>query len=45
MPPASKNQAVDPEQQRNNRRLGWALAVVVVVIFVGFIAKSAWLGM
>ncbi len=32
-----------PEQRRANLRLGWALAVVAVAIFVGFIAKMAFL--
>jgi len=34
-----------PEQKRNNRRMGWTLASIAVVIFIGFMAKSALLGM
>lgn len=34
-----------PEQRENNRRMGRVLAVVAVVIFVGFIVKSAVFGM
>jgi hypothetical protein len=32
------------EQRRNNLRLAWALASVAVLLFVGFIVKSAWFG-
>jgi hypothetical protein len=32
------------EQRRNNLRLALALASVAVLLFVGFIAKSAWFG-
>ena len=34
-----------PEQQKNNRRLAWTLASIAVVIFIGFMVKSALLGM
>ena len=34
-----------PEQQKSNRRLGLILGAIAVAIFVGFIAKSALLGM
>ena len=34
-----------PEQQKSNRRLGLILGGVAVVIFIGFIAKSALVGM
>jgi hypothetical protein len=34
-----------PEQKKNNRRMGWMLASIAVVIFVGFLAKSILLGM
>ena len=34
-----------PEQKRSNRRLGFVLGAIALAIFVGFIAKSAWLGM
>ena len=34
-----------PEQKKNNRRMGWTLASIAVVIFIGFMAKSAVLGM
>ncbi len=30
-----------PEQKRSNRRLGWILASVALVLFFGFIAKGA----
>ena len=33
-----------PEQKKNNRRMGWTLASIAVVIFIGFMAKSALLG-
>jgi uncharacterized membrane protein (DUF485 family) len=32
------------EQKKQNRRLGWILASVVLVFFVGFMAKSVFLG-
>ena len=38
-------QAMTPEQKRTNRRMGWTLASIAVVIFVGFMVKSALLGM
>jgi hypothetical protein len=34
-----------PEQKKSNLRLGLILASIAVVIFVGFIVKSAVLGM
>ena len=34
-----------PEQRKSNQRLGWILGVIAIVIFVGFIAKSALIGM
>lgn len=34
-----------PEKKKSNQRLGWILGVVAIVIFVGFIAKSALIGM
>jgi len=33
-----------PEQRRNNVRLALVLASVAVLLFVGFIAKSAFFG-
>ena len=33
-----------PEQQKSNRRLAWTLGSIAVLIFIGFMAKSAWLG-
>jgi hypothetical protein len=36
---------VTPEQQRSNRRLGWILASVALVLFVGFIVKAALFGL
>jgi hypothetical protein len=33
-----------PEQKKNNRRLGLILATVVLVFFVGFMARSMLLG-
>jgi hypothetical protein len=33
-----------PEQQKNNRRLAWALGAIALFIFVGFMVKSALLG-
>jgi uncharacterized membrane protein (DUF485 family) len=32
------------EQKKQNRRLGWILASVVFVFFVGFMAKLVFLG-
>jgi uncharacterized membrane protein (DUF485 family) len=32
------------EQKKQNRRLGWILASVVLVFFVGFMAKLVFLG-
>jgi hypothetical protein len=34
-----------PEQKKSNLRLGLILASIAVVIFIGFIVKSALLGM
>jgi hypothetical protein len=34
-----------PEQKKNNRRMGWTLASIAVVIFIAFMAKSALIGM
>ena len=34
-----------PEQKKSNQRLGQALGVVAVLIFVGFIARSVLLSM
>ena len=34
-----------PEQKKSNQRLGLALGAIAVLIFVGFIAKSALVGM
>ena len=34
-----------PEQKKSNRRLGLILGAMAVVIFVGFIVKSALIGM
>ena len=34
-----------PEQKKANQRLGLILGVIAVVIFVGFIVKSAIVGM
>jgi hypothetical protein len=36
---------VTPEQKKSNQRLGLALGAIAVLIFVGFIAKSALVGM
>jgi hypothetical protein len=33
-----------PEQKKNNLRLGLILASVAVVLFIGFMAKSALFG-
>jgi hypothetical protein len=34
-----------PEQKKNNRRLGWILASVAIVFFIGFMAKAALFGL
>jgi hypothetical protein len=34
-----------PEQKKSNLRLGLILGSIALVIFIGFIAKSAWIGM
>jgi hypothetical protein len=36
---------ITPEQRRSNLRLGLILGAIAVVIFVGFIVKSAVFGM
>ena len=36
--------ALTPEQKKNNLRLGLILASVAVALFVGFMVKSAFLG-
>jgi hypothetical protein len=33
-----------PEQKRNNRRMGLALASIALLFFIGFIVRMAWLG-
>jgi hypothetical protein len=33
-----------PEQQKNNRRLGWILASVALVFFAGFMARMLLVG-
>lgn len=33
-----------PEQKKDNRRLGWILASVAIVFFIGFMAKAALFG-
>ena len=38
------NSAMTPEQKKSNRRLALALASVALVLFVGFMVKSALLG-
>ncbi|CAN5685651.1 hypothetical protein BH11PSE8_BH11PSE8_34520 [soil metagenome] len=43
--PDAKPAAITPEQRKNNARLAVALGVTAVVIFVGFIVKSAVFGM
>lgn len=36
---------MNPEELRkSNLRLAWTLASVAVLLFIGFIAKSAWFG-
>ena len=32
------------EQRKSNLRLAWVLASVAILLFVGFIVKSAWFG-
>ena len=34
-----------PDQKKSNQRLGWILGGIAIAIFVGFIAKSALIGM
>ncbi len=34
-----------PEQKKNNRRMALTLASIAVLIFIGFMVKSALLGM
>jgi hypothetical protein len=33
-----------PDQQKSNRRLAWTLGCIAVLIFIGFMVKSAMLG-
>lgn len=33
-----------PEQDKSNRRLGWILASVALVFFVGFVVRMVFLG-
>ncbi len=33
-----------PEQKKNNRRMAWTLGSIAVLIFIGFMVKSALLG-
>jgi hypothetical protein len=35
------NPQITPEQRKSNLRLAWFLAAIAVLLFVGFIAKSA----
>jgi hypothetical protein len=35
------NPIITPEQRRSNLRLAWILASIAVLLFVGFIVKSA----
>jgi hypothetical protein len=35
---------MSPEQAKSNRRLGWVLASVVLMFFVGFIVRVVVLG-
>jgi hypothetical protein len=42
---ASKATVVTPEQKKRNARLGLTLGAIAVLIFVGFIFKSAVFGM
>ncbi len=37
-------QTMTPEQKKGNARLGWVLASVAVVFFIGFMAKQVLLG-
>ena len=36
--------AITPEQRKSNARLGWLLGSIAVLLFVGFIVKSAVFG-
>jgi hypothetical protein len=38
------NRLISPEQQRSNARLAWLLGSIAVLLFVGFIVKSAIFG-
>ena len=38
------NNTLTPEQRKGNMRLGWFLASLAVLLFVGFILKSALFG-
>ena len=33
-----------PDQDKNNRRLGWILASVALVFFLGFMARMVFMG-
>lgn len=39
-----KSMSSRSEQRQRNARLGWILASVALVFFVGFVAKIVWLG-
>jgi hypothetical protein len=41
----SRESAMTPEQRKKNLRFGLTLASIAVVIFLGFMIKSAVLGM
>ena len=41
----AKPPPVTPEQRKSNQRLGLILGAIAVAIFVGFIVKSALIGM
>jgi hypothetical protein len=35
---------ISPEQRKSNARIAWVLASIAVLLFVGFIVKSALFG-
>lgn len=35
---------MNPDQDKSNRKLGWILASVALVFFLGFIARMVWFG-
>jgi hypothetical protein len=37
--------AMTPEQKKANRRLGWILASVAIIFFVGFMVRAAFFGL